>query len=197
MSVRFDETATFFEGRLYIDVAYTHEQGVVNITAGFDGFDSQTTTLKRGQVYVFNFGILFELRLFKIDSYSVNIQVGEKASSTISSVLADSTIFDVSDSEEKFSPTEIRELKSRLDSMEHELHSMYKFTKEEAEFTRTAFELLNKKLDSSSKTSWRQTAYSVVTSVACTVAPQHFDQIANLYGTAKEHAVPILEMLAK
>ena len=81
--------------------------------------------------------------------------------------------------------------------MEHELHSMYKFTKEEAEFTRTAFDLLNKNLDSSSKTSWRQTAYSVVTSVACAVAPEHFGQIASLYGTAKEHVVPVLEMLAK
>ena len=66
MSVRFEETSTFFEGRFYIDVDYTDEQDVVTITAGFDGFDSQTTKLKRGQVYVFNFGILFEVGFSKL-----------------------------------------------------------------------------------------------------------------------------------
>jgi hypothetical protein len=196
MTIRYDETATFFDGCLYVDIDYTDDQKAVSVTVGFDGLDSQTVTLERGQTHVFNFGLIFEFRIFKIESYTVNIQIGEKkVSNSISSVLANSDLFSVPDSDEKFSSSEINELKSKLESMESELHSMYEFTKEQAEFTRKAFDLINKNLENSSKTSWRQTTYSIITSVTCAVAPEHFEQVASLYGTAKEHIIPIFNAL--
>ena len=196
ITVRFDETATFFDGCLYVDIDYTDDQKEVRVTVGFDGFESRVATLKRGQVYVFNFGLIFEFRIFKIESYTVNIQIGEKkVSNSINSVLANSDIFSVPNSDEKFTSSEIDELRSKLESIESELHSMYKFTKEEADFTRKAFDLINKNLESSSKTSWRQTTYSIITSVACAVSPEHFEQVASLYGTAKEHIIPVFNAL--
>jgi len=101
--------------------------------------------------------------------------------------MLDSTVSNIDDDEEKFEANEIVELKYKLDSVEQKLTDLVGLHKEELDYIKASFELLNKKLDSGTKTSWKQTAYSVAASIACTITPQYTDQIFTLSHSAFTH----------
>ena len=78
-------------------------------------------------------------------------------------------------SDDNFTQQEITTIKYQLDQLETLVSSFIakhtETTQAQEEYLRASFTMLNEKLDKSGKESWRQTAYGVVASVACTFMP--------------------------
>ncbi len=101
-------------------------------------------------------------------------------------VFQSSAIFQDIEHDKKFNNSEIQALRSQLESLEAKIEELYSLSKTESEYTRAAFNLLDKKLDHSSKVSWRQTAYGILVSVGLSVSID-LDQAVSFFNMAESY----------
>ena len=197
--IYFEDYKEFFESKLILNLEYSNEVGTVGIVASHDGFDSQEIVLKKGHRNVVIFDYSYELKLLKIDKTSkrAEIQAYRTPISHFAYVdMLDSTVSNIDDGDEVFEVSEIDELKEKLDYLEKQLTDLVGLHKEEFDYIKASFELLKKKLDTGTKTSWKQTAYSVAASIACTVTPEHADQLFTLSHSAVSHISDAVSLLS-
>jgi len=197
--INFDDYKEFFESKLILNLEYANEAGTVSIVASHDGFDSQDMVLKKGHRDVVIFDYSYELKLLKINQglNKAEIQVYRSPISHFSYVdMLDSTVSNIDDGDETFGTSEINELKERLDYLEKQLTGLAGLQKEEFDYIKASFDLLNKKLDNGTKTSWKQAAYSVAASIACTITPEHADQLFTLSHSAASHISNVVSLLS-
>ncbi|ALQ08116.1 hypothetical protein NRL14_17020 [Pseudoalteromonas sp. 20-92] len=197
--INFGDYKEFFDGELTLNLELSYESGTAIIIASHDGFDSLDVVLKKGHRSVVIFDYSYELKLLKIEDSlrRSQIQVYRTPISHFAYVdMLDSTVSGVDDGEGKFEQVEIVELKQKLDYVEKQLTELAGLHKEELDYIKAAFQLLNKKLDGGTKTAWKQTAYSVAASIACTITPQYAEQIFTLSHSAFTHIANGVSLLS-
>ena len=187
--IPFGETKEFLRGRFYIGVNYSESgnNNLIKVTAGKDGLGHEDTKIYLGKSHTFLFQNLYEVRVFKITCSYVTIQVCElPIIDTAEGVFQSSTIFNESTPDEKFNNQEIKALRAQLSSLEAKINDLHKLTDTEANHVKSSFEVLNEKLDTSTKEVWRQTAYGVLVSVGLSISID-INQAVNFYTMAETY----------
>ncbi|WP_166253904.1 hypothetical protein [Marinobacter salicampi] len=188
-NVRFGETVDFFDSDLYVGVKPTTsgDSQRVAIDVGRDGFGTQHQDICRGESHTFFLKNPYEIRVFNVSSVSAVLNVTElPIVETADTVFQSSSIFRGADENENFSDSEIEALRSQLDALEKKIEELYSFSTAEADYTRSAFKLLDDKLATSSKASWRQTAYGVLVSVGLSVSVD-LEQAVSFFNMAESY----------
>lgn len=189
MDIPFGEMKELFGGDFYVGVYYSDSgtKGLVSVSVGKDGFGTLTEDIFTGQSHTFQLKNPYEIRVFKVSGSYVTIHACElPIIKAAESVFQSSSIFQNIENEEKFDASEIEALRSQLSSLEAKIEELYSLTKTEADYTKSAFRLLNEKLDNSSKVSWRQTAYGVLASVGLSVSID-LDQAVHFFNMAESY----------
>ncbi|MGI2801361.1 hypothetical protein ACRTC3_22735, partial [Photobacterium damselae] len=162
ISIYFDSYQSFFDDELTVNAEYSSENNSALLVVGKVGYDSIEQIIKRGHRAVFSFDQDFEVRLLKIDTTCITVDVRriEKLKAKYLEFI-EISIGSIPESNEKFSQQEINELKEKLTTLQQNFAAYEKFSREEAAYARTSFELLIKKLDDSSKSAWKHTASGI------------------------------------
>ncbi|MDR8525155.1 hypothetical protein [Shewanella fidelis] len=177
-TVFFEGFKSFYDGAVTVNAEYANEKNSALLIVGKAGYDSIEHTIKRGHRAVFSFDYDFEVQLLKIGETQITVDVRrlEGIQSKYRDFI-DNSLGSIPDSEEKFTKQEIDELKEKLTNLQKEFTEHQRISREEAAYAKASFELLIKKLDESSRTSWRQTAYSIATSIGLSITPEGIDRV--------------------
>lgn len=187
--IPFGETQEFLRGRFYVGVNYSESgnSNLVEVTAGKDGLGDETTEIYLGKSHTFLFQNPYEVRVFKVTGNHVTIQVCElPIIDAAEGVFQSSRIFNESTPDERFNDQEIKALRAQLSSLETKINDLHTLTDSEANHVRSSFEVLNEKLDTSTKESWRQTAYGILVSVGLSISID-INQAVNFYTMAETY----------
>ncbi|MEZ8097173.1 hypothetical protein ACED51_24000 [Photobacterium swingsii] len=186
-NIFFDDYKSFFDDELTINAEQANESNSVLLVVGRVGYDSIEQVIKRGHRAVFSFEQDFEVKVLRVGTSQtfVDVRKVENIQSKYREFI-DYSLGSIPDSDENFTHQEINELKEKLTSLQSEFTEHQRISREEAAFAKASFELLIKKLDESSRTSWRQTAYSIVTSIGLSVTPESIDRVINTSRAAIE-----------
>ncbi len=186
-TIYFEDYKSFFDDVIKVNVEHADEINCALLIVRKVGYDSIEHTIKRGHRAVFSFDSDFEVQLLKINSTSVAVDVRrlESIESKYRDFI-DNSLGSIPDSDEKFSKSEIEDLKEKLVVLQKDFAEHQRISREEAAYAKASFDLLIKKLDESSRTSWRQTAYSIGTSIGLSVTPESVDRVIEASKTAIE-----------
>ena len=189
VAIRFRSTKEFFNGDLYVGLDYPESpvNDTVLITVGRDGMGCKFEEIRLNQAHTFTLQNAYEVRVFDIAGDSATVQACElPIIKSAEHVFQSSKIFQKETLDENFSIQEIQTLRHQLTELENKLSDFFEMTTEEAEYSRAAFKLLSQKLDSSSKSSWRQAAYGVLASISLSLSFD-LDQDVNYFNLAESY----------
>ncbi|ENO1826128.1 hypothetical protein ACA875_003099 [Vibrio parahaemolyticus] len=186
-TVLFEDFKLFFDGAITVNAEYANESNSAVVIVGKTGYDSVENTIKRGHRAVFSFDHDFEVQLLKVNSTQITVDVRrlESIQSKYRDFI-DNSLGSIPDSDEHFTKQEVDDLKEKLITLQKEFAEHKRISREEAAYAKASFELLIKKLDESSRTSWRQTAYSIATSIGLSITPEGIDRVIETSKTAIE-----------
>lgn len=158
-----------------------YEKGNVDwyVSTGRPGYPNDGAELGTNEAFTCLFGDLFEVRLLEANYTSARILL------TKLPVLKEAeSIFNqahiLKGTEPNFTPQEAEILKDQMDLMKRRIEDLVNLTEIQQAYLETSFDMLNEKLAQGSKEGWRQAAYGVVTSVACSFAPD-IESAKNLF----------------
>ena len=186
-TIYFEKYKSFFDDVITVNVEYENQKNCALLIVRKVGYDSIEHTIKRGHRAVFSFDSDFEIHLLTVDSNYVTVDVLrlESIQSKYRDFI-DNSLGSIPDSDEKFSTSEVEELKKKLVILQKDFANHQRISREEAAYAKASFDLLIKKLDESSRTSWRQTAYSIGTSIGLSITPESVDRVIEASKTAIE-----------
>ncbi|WP_124930314.1 hypothetical protein [Aeromonas veronii] len=140
------------------------------VSAGRPGYQNDSATLNINEAFTCFFGDLFEVRLLDVDYDSARILLTKlPVLKEAESIFNQSQFFKGNNTD--FTEKEVVILRKQMDLMRDRIEDLVQLTEIQKEYLEKSFEMLKEKLDQGSKEGWRQAAYGVVTSVACTFAP--------------------------
>lgn len=178
IKIYFDNYQSFFDDELTVNAEYTDETNSALLVVGKAGYDSVEQTVKRGHRAVFSFDQDFEVRLLKREVQSITVDVRKIGNLNTKFIeFIEDSIGSIPESEEKFSPQEIDELKEKLTALQQSFDKHEKLSREEAAYARASFELLIKRLDENSKSAWKHTASGIGASLLMSISPEHYHQV--------------------
>ncbi|MGR6831360.1 hypothetical protein [Aliivibrio wodanis] len=187
-TIHFEDYIILFNGKLSINAEYCNENHCIELIVSSIGYDSQEKIIKRGHRGLFVFDFTYEIKVLKISSNSAVIQVSKISSLNFTYVeYINETLGVVFDSDEGFTLQEKNELKEKLSTLEKEFADHCKCSREEAAFAKASFELLIKKLDDSSKTSWKQSLLGIGSSIALSISPENIQTAIDTSSAALEY----------
>lgn len=177
-AIFFNSYKSFFDEEFTVNAEYADESNSALLVVGKVGYNSVEQVVKRGHRAVFSFGQDFEVKLLKIETSMIEVDVRkiENLKSKYTEFI-DHSIGCIPESDENFSLQEIEELKEKLTTLQKEFAEHKEFSREEADYARASFELLIKKLDECSKSAWKHTASGIGASLMMSFAPEHYQQV--------------------
>lgn len=184
-TINFENFGSFFDDVITVNAEYANEKNCALLIVRKVGYDSIEHTIRRGHRAVFSFDSDFEVQLLKVNSVYVTVEVRRLES--IQSKYRDffdSSLDSIPESDEKFSTSEIEEFKKKLVILQKDFAEHQRISREEAAYAKASFDLLIKKLDESSRTSWKQTASSIFISIGLSITPESIDRVIKASKTA-------------
>ncbi|MFA0222694.1 hypothetical protein AB4483_01285 [Vibrio splendidus] len=149
------------------------------VSVGRPGYPNDGSELGTNEAFTCLFGDLFEVRLLDADYTSARILLTQlPVLKEAESIFNQSHIF--KGTNPNFTEQEVTILKDQMGLMKSRIEDLVKLTEIQQSYLEKSFEMLNEKLEQGSKEGWRQAAYGVVTSVACTFAPD-IESAKNLF----------------
>lgn len=148
---------------------YEKADSAWSVSAGRPGYPNHSSELGTNEAFTCLFSDLFEVRLLDASYTSARILLTKlPVSKEAESIFNQSHFFKGNNTD--FTEREVVILKEQLNLMKKHIEDLVQLTEIQQDYLEKSFEMLNEKLDKGSKESWRQAAYGVFTSVACTFA---------------------------
>lgn len=139
------------------------------VSAGRPGYQNDGSELSANDAFTCFFGDLFEVRLLDAGYTSARILLTKlPLSKEAESIFNQSQFFKGNDT--NFTEQETLILREQMDLMKKRIEDLVQLTEIQQDYLEKSFDMLKEKLEQGSKEGWRQAAYGVVTSVACTFA---------------------------
>ncbi len=191
VSLNVNESKVVLNGLIILSFHQCSQSKHWTVNVARPGYSNSCKDLVINSAINCNFGDLYEVRLLSADPYHAELLITKlPVMESAESIFYSSNIFTSTNNTDNFSNEEVVILKEQLAQLSQRItmlvSEMKELTEAQNAYLKSSFNMLNEKLNTGSKESWRQAAYGVVASVACTFMPdaqtaQNLFQIAESY----------------
>ena len=174
-----------FNGKLIVTL-HQYSSNIVSVTIGSTGFENHYFELRLGESKTVNFDNPYEIRVLEFNSNKTIFLLTElPLNAHQNTLLIESSLFSEVSAQDTFTEDEINTLKEQINSLRLKVEDLFELNEEQSSYIKASFDMLSKKLDDGAKASWRQAAYGVMTSVACSI-PSNMTQVGQFYDLVRE-----------
>ncbi|HCD1288878.1 TPA: hypothetical protein ACF3XN_003292 [Vibrio parahaemolyticus] len=199
IELKVDDAKLMFNKSLILSVHRSMSSDVWEVRAARPGYTGEASELSVNTAMNCCFGDLYEIRLLAGSPYEASLLVTKlPIMESAESIFNSSSIFGSTQNDEVFTQEEIDVLKRQLDELNARITSLIsqvtELTDVQNKYLEASFSMLNEKLETGSKESWRQCAYGVFASLGCTFMPDA-QTTQNLFEIAGAHISSIPSLL--